>query len=815
MPVIHSKIQQWLTERSYLPLEYQKEAWSAYLNGESGMINAPTGSGKTLAAWLGPLSEALSNTVPVKSLSVLWITPLRALANDLTTALRSPTEALSLKWRIEQRTADTSSSLRQRQRKQLPQALVTTPESLSLLLSYPESHAQLTSVHTVVVDEWHELLGTKRGTQLELCLAHLRAVNPRLRIWGLSATLPNAPDALRALLGPHKSGRVIRSDLQKVITIETLIPPNVQRFPWAGHLGLAMLEPVIQALERSTTTLLFTNTRSQAEIWYQSIIERRTDWLTQIAIHHGSIDRKVRERVEHGIKNGTLKCVVCTSSLDLGVDFPPVEQVLQIGSPKGIARLRQRAGRCGHSPQLPSRMVCVPTHAWELVEIAAARIAHETGRLENRQALVLPLDVLVQHAVTLATGPGFEASQLLREARDTVAFEALSEQQWHWVLDFITRGGDALLGYPQFRRVTEQQGIFQVTEPTLARRHRMAIGTISSEAAMLVKWLSGGTLGSIEESFITRLRPGDHFIFSGRVLELVHIRDMVAFVRAAKSRRRDVPRWQGSKMPLSAELADSTLELLSGGEDSWRQIAEMRCVLPLLELQALWSAIPDYHTLLIEQLQMRDGLHLFIYPFAGRLANEGLGLLCAARLALDDSQTFAISANEFGFELHTAKPLQIDESRLRTALSTDNLVADLTAALNVSEASRRQFRDIARIAGLVFQGYPGASKTIRQIQASSGLIYDVLQRYDDGNLLLEQARAEVLDAQLQISRIRQRLEILQARQLVLKSITRLTPLAFPLWASHLQSQAVSTESWQQRVERAAAELEQIAKRETH
>jgi ATP-dependent Lhr-like helicase len=804
----------WFAATGRTAFAFQLEAWRAYFRGESGLINAPTGMGKTLAAWLGPVLSARgdapdsANTGP----RVLWITPLRALANDLVVNLREPLVPLGVPWTVEVRTGDTTSSVRQRQRARPPNALVTTPESASVLMSYESSHDQLRNLACVVVDEWHELLGTKRGVLLELTLAHLRTLNPSLRVWGLSATLPNLDEALRALMGNAREGRIIRAPESREIEVDSIIPRDVVRFPWAGHMGSSLVPEVIAAIERARTTLLFTNTRAQAEIWYRSLVEARLDWLTTTSLHHGSIDRKLRARIEDGLRRGELRCVVCTSSLDLGVDFPQVDQVIQVGSPKGVGRLMQRAGRSGHRPGEKSRILCVPTHAWELVEIAAARVAVGQRRIEPRRPLRLALDVLIQHIVTLAAGPGFDELELLDEVRTTHAYAELSDLEWSWALDFVTRGGTALQGYPQYRRVVRaEDGRMRVADRTIARRHRMAIGTISSDTEMVVKWMNGTRLGTIEESFIGRLKPGDDFGFAGRVLRLVQVKDMAAYVRTSKARRTQVPRWQGGRLPLSVELAESVIELLGKPAD-WPLHPEMRAAEPLLDVQSRWSALPAADILLVERVRSREGHHLFIYPFTGRLANEGIATLVAARWARERPQTFAINANDYGFELLSPTEIVADEARLTAALSTENLAENLLASVNLSEISRRQFRDIARIAGLVFQGFPGSGKTTRQLQASSGLVFDVLQRYDPENLLLRQSRFEVLEAQLEFRRISDALARVAARRVHFTEPKRFTPLSFPLWASRLQSQTMSTETWQTRIERAARELEEQAER---
>jgi ATP-dependent Lhr-like helicase len=796
----------WFAARGQQPFAFQREAWQAWLDGESGLINAATGSGKTLAAWLGPVLEGLARP-RAPGLRLLWITPLRALANDLVENLREPLRPLGTAWRVEARTGDTASSVRQRQRARPPEALVTTPESLSVMLSFAASQAALAGLDGVIVDEWHELLGSKRGVQLELALARLRALNPRLRTWGISATLPDLDLALQALLGPRSAGRLVRSDAARPPMIRAVIPPTLQRFPWAGHLGLQLLPEVVRAMQAARTTLLFTNTRSQAETWYQALLQARPDWLTELGLHHGSIDRKVRERVEAALRAGTLRGVVCTSSLDLGVDFAPVEQVIQVGSPKGIARLVQRAGRSGHRPGETSHVLCVPTHAWELVEIAAVRRAVAAGTLEPRVPLQRSLDVLVQHCVTLATGGGFDADALLAEVRGTHAFATLQDAEWQWVIDFITRGGAALQGYPQFRRVVRDGGRLLIGSPELARRHRLAIGTITSDSAMRVKWLGGGELGTIEESFVARLRPRQAFVFSGRVVELVRVKDMTVYVRLAAKRSRHVPRWQGTRLPISGALGDAVLQLLA---DPRADEPEMQAMRPLLALQSTWSALPRPGRLLVETLTSREGFHVFVFPFAGRLVNEGLATLAAARWARDVPRSFSVSANEYGFELLGPDELPLDEAVLRRLLDPARLLEDLLASINVSELARRQFRPIARIAGLVDVGPPRRGKNTRQLQASASLVYEVLRQYDAGSLLLAQAEREVLESQLALDPLREALERAAACELALRRPGRLTPLSFPLWAERLQTQTVSTETWQQRVERAASRLEALA-----
>ncbi len=814
-PHFVARVEAWFARTDRTVSAFQRDTWAAQRAGRSGLVHSPTGSGKTLAAWLG-LVARWPGGVPRTGLQVLWITPLRALAGDTVRQLQGALDALGVDARVALRTGDTPSAERARQKRKPPTTLVTTPESLAVMLSGADRDALFAQLDALVVDEWHELLGSKRGVLLQLCLAHLRARLPALLTWGLSATLGNLDEALAVLLGPDNDGALIRGETRREVRIHALLPKQMARFPWAGHLGLADLDAVIDTLDRDGTTLLFTNTRAQAELWHEALCNARPDWRDTLALHHGSLDRALREDIEARLRAGLLRCVVCTSSLDLGVDFQPVDRVLQVGSPKGVARLLQRAGRSGHRPGAVSEVLCVPTHAFELVEIAAARSAAAADRIEARTPPVMCLDVLAQHAVTLALGGGIAPQAMYEEARSTHAFATLDDRAWAWVMDFITRGGPALEAYPQFQRVIiGDDGLARVPDRRIARQHRMSIGTISADAAITLRWHGGGRLGSVEESFIARLRPGDRFLFSGRALEFVRVRDMVAWVRLARGRQRMVPRWQGGRMPLSTELADSVLEQFArvAGNGEGDIPPELDHLAAMFELQRTWSQLPVPGRLLVERVHTREGEHLFIYPFAGRLVHEGLATLLAHRLSKRLPATLVLSANDYGLELLSPEPLDLDAHDLRALLVRDALLEDLLECVNTGEVARRQFRDIARIAGLVFPGYPGAGKSVRQVQASSGLMYDVLARWDPDNLLLDQARREMLSRELEFSRLDATLERLAGVDLCLQTPPRLTPLAFPLWAERLQNRVVSSEDWRTRVTRMVERLEAAADRE--
>ncbi len=799
-----ARVAAWFARRSWSPFPFQERAWCAYLAGESGLVHAPTGTGKTLAVLLGPLSEAIDAQDDGVGARLIWLTPLRALAVDTARAIADAIAELGLAWTVELRTGDAPASLRARQRTRLPSILVTTPESLSVLISHGDAVERLSTLRAAVVDEWHELIGTKRGVQTELGLARLRRWNPRLRTWGLSATLANLDQAAQALIaGP---ATLVHADDDKRYVVDTVLPDAVERFPWAGHLGLKLMPKVLARIEGARTTLLFTNVRSQAELWFSAIAASRPAWEPTIALHHGSLDRALRERAEAGLRDGSLRLVVCTSSLDLGVDFPAVDQVIQVGSPKGVGRLLQRAGRSGHRPGEVSRIVGVPTNAFELIEFAAARDAIDRRAVEAREPVVLALDVLAQHLVTIAAGGGFIEEELRAEVRTTHAFRALSDEAWGWTMDFVRRGGPSLTAYPRFARVVEQDGAWRVVDTRLARDHRMAIGTITADQSVAVKYLTGGGLGHVEESFIARLRPGDRFAFAGRTLELVRVRDDAAWVRRATGRPDVVPQWMGGRLPLSSRLADAVLARLAGAAAGVYAGVEMTAVRPLLEAHAQRSRLPQPGRLLIEHAAIDGGFQTTLFPFAGRLVHEGLGSLIAWRLTRLAPRSLSVVVNDYGIGLIGPTPLPIDETTWRSALSRDRLLEDLDACLAGSALARRRFRDIARIAGLVHPGFPGAPKRGKQMQASASLYFDVFAAHDPGNLLLAQAQREVLDSQLEIRRLHAALERIAVGAFDLVDTQRLTPLAFPLWAEFSHAE-VSSEPWAQRVARMALALE--------
>jgi len=813
----------WFSARGWKPFAFQKQVWAAVKKGESGLLHASTGAGKTYAVWFAALNRYArerpavetprKRKPPAEPLTVLWITPMRALAADTARALQAPVDDLNLPWSIGLRTGDTSSSERARQGRRLPTALITTPESLTLLLARADARTALSTLRMIVVDEWHELLGNKRGVQLQLALARLRHWQPELIVWGVSATLGNQSHAEQVLI-PQGGGVSVQGQSEKALQVDTLLPPAIERFPWAGHIGLKMLPQVVAELDTCASSLVFTNTRAQSEIWYQALLEARPDWAGLIALHHSSLSRDTRDWVEQALKDGHLKAVVCTSSLDLGVDFLPVERVLQIGSAKGVARLMQRAGRSGHAPGRTSRVTLVPTHSLELIEAVAARDAVEQRRIEPRLSPHKPLDVLVQHLVSMALGGGFIPEDLYEEVRGAWAYRDLTLGDWAWALAFVRHGGMSLTAYPDYRRVEpDEHGAWRVPDARLARRHRMSIGTIVSDASINLKfWSKGGggkQLGSVEEGFIARLKPGDGFLFAGRLLELVRVENMTAYVKRSTAKKAAVPRWNGGRMPLSNELAEAVVRRFTAAAQGEFTGPEMHALRPLLDTQMRWSGLPTAENLLAEVLKSREGWHLFLYPFAGRQVHLGLASLLAWRVSQRQPVTFSIAVNDYGLELLSATPVDWAEHLNGALFNADQLLADVLASLNAGELALRRFREIARIAGLVFAGYPGAPKSTRQVQASSGLFFQVFKQYDADNLLLAQAGEEVLREELDIARLEQTLHRINRMKLDVHLIKRPTPLGFPLLVERMR-ESMSSEKLADRIRRMVGDLEKTA-----
>lgn len=808
----------------------------AYLAGFSGLLNAPTGSGKTFALFLPFLADFINKhpdnytTKSNNGLLMLWITPLRALTNDIRKAMQEVCDDIGLPWRIMTRTGDTSAADKAALKRKLPEVLLTTPESLHLMLAQKEYPKIFSGLQVFVCDEWHELLGTKRGVQVELGLSklkqlavgslqlagpntkptsvsHLKSHISNLRVWGISATIGNLEQAAEVLLGndfPPEQIRMVRANISKKLVIESVIPENIENYSWAGHIGIKLLPQVMEIVARSKTTLIFTNTRSQAEIWYHAIIDNYPEYAGIMAMHHGSLDNELRNWVEQALHAEALKVVVCTSSLDLGVDFRPVDTVVQVGSPKGVARFMQRAGRSGHHPGAISKAYFVPTHSLELLEGAALKQAIKKGIFESRDPMLLTMDVLIQYMVTLAVSEGFRADELYKEVKSTFAFADLRRDEFNQLLDFITNGGKTLAQYDEFLKVEVADGLFKVNNRRVAMRHRLSIGTITSELSIRVKWLSGGSLGTLEEGFISKLKPGNTFWFAGRSLEFIKVKEMTAYVKKSTKTKGLIPSWAGGRMPLSSQLSavfrDKLDEVAHGREED----IEVKALKPLFDLQAQLSHLPQSHEFLIESFKSREGHHLLFYPFEGRLVHEGMASLLAYRISKIKPASFSIAMNDYGFELLADEDIPIVEA-LEDAdfFSINNLIEDIQNSLNANEMARRRFRDIAHIGGLVFTGYPGQPMKNKHLQASTSLLFEVFNEYEPDNLLVRQAYNEALAFQLEEFRLRAALQRIQTQSIVLKTIERPTPFAFPIMVDSLGREKLTTETMEERIAKMA------------
>lgn len=789
----------WFGEMGWKPFAFQVDSWNAYLSGFSGLVNAPTGSGKTYSLMVPivldfmqryPASKDKSNA----GLHAIWITPIRALSREIGISANRLIEGLDIKMNVAVRSGDTPVKERMKQKSRPPHLLITTPESLHLLLAQKSYREFFKDLKVVVADEWHELMGSKRGVQVELALSRLKAITTNLKVWGISATIGNMDQALEALLGNYNDPlnyKVIRADIRKEVEIISVLPESLERMPWAGHLGIQLLDKVLAIVKSSNSTLIFTNTRSFAEIWYQRMLEIAPELSGLMAMHHGSISQELRAWVEQRLHEGKLKAVVCTSSLDLGVDFRPVETVIQVGGPKGVARFLQRAGRSGHQPGAISRIYFVPTHSLELMEAAGLREAVKQGIVEERVPYIRSFDVLIQYLLTLAVSDGFNADEIFAEVTGTFSYASVTEDEWVWILNFLTTGGESLRAYDEYRKVIIRDGLYKVESRSLAMKHRLSVGTIVGDSSLYVRFVTGKYLGTIEEGFISRLNPGDVFWFAGKSLELVRIKEMEVQVRKSNRAKGLVPSWQGGRMPLSSQMSAMIRFKIDEVVRGVAYDEEMRFLSPLFDLQKHRSHLPAANEFLIEYLESPEGHHVILYPFEGRFVHEGMAALLAHRIAQIRPITFSIAMNDYGFELLSDQPIPIEEAVETNMLGVGNLMADIQASINSTEMARRKFRDIAAISGLVFKGYPGKPVKDRHLQSSSQLFFNVFHDYEAHNLLLRQAYEEVMDFQLEEARLRAALERINLQKIIITYPEKPTPFAFPIIVDRLREKLTS------------------------
>lgn len=792
-------IQNWMSDKGISPFKFQIQTWQKFGNGYSGMVVAPTGFGKTYSVFLALITDFLNHPDKYKKgLKMIWITPLRSLSKDIAKAMQEAIDEIGLDWTVGVRNGDTDPKVRQQQVKNMPEILVATPESLHLLLGQKNHQRFFTNLQTIVVDEWHELLGSKRGVLVELGISQLRNYVPKMKIWGITATIGNLDEAMQVLIPyPIKKTKVTAKEHKK-IEILSVFPNEVEILPWAGHLGQKLADKVVPIILGSKSTIVFTNTRSQSEMWYQLLLNAYPDFAGQIAIHHSSIDAHLRIWIEENLSSGKLKAVVSTSSLDLGIDFKPVDTVIQIGSAKGVARFLQRAGRSGHSPFETSKIYCVPTHSLELIEVSALKEAVKQNVIEPREPQVLCFDVLVQFLMTLAIGDGFYPEETYERIKQVYTFQEMTDEEWKAMIDFLTIGGSALKSYEEYHKVVVMEdGLHKVTSRRIAMLHRMNMGAIVSDAMLKVKFISGGYIGMVEEYFISRLKKEEKFILAGRVLEVAMIKDMTVFVRASKGKAQ-APSYLGGRLPLSSNLGQFLREKLSGALNPKASEKELKFLHPLLVNQEERSHIPKDNEFLVELIKNREGYHLFMYPFEGRLVHEVMAALIAYRISKLAPISFSMAMNDYGFELFSDKEIPLNEDNLDKILTRDNLMTDVISSINAAEMARRKFRDIAVISGMVVQNFPGQQRSNKSLQSSAGLIFKVLEDHDPNHFLVRQAYTEVFNMQLQEQRLVEAFKRIEKSKLILKFANAFTPLSFPIKVDSLR-QTLTSEDLDSRI----------------
>ena len=814
-------ISDWMKAKGWKPFQYQAETWKAIRENKSGLVNAPTGCGKTFSVFIGAVLNFMDahpndwHSKKNNGLQLLWITPLRALAKDIGRAMEEAIGELGIPWTVGIRNGDTSNAERQKQKKRLPEVLIITPESLHLLLSGKSHETIFSNLELVVVDEWHELLGSKRGVQTELAISRIIHCNKNKTpmVWGISATIGNLEEAKDVLLSPvllknpnPENGIIISAKLDKKINVIPIFPDEIEQYPWAGHLGIKLANKLIPIIEESNSTLIFINTRGMSEVWYHTLLSIAPELAGALALHHGSIDRELRYWVEEALHEGKLKAVVCTASLDLGVDFRPVSTVIQVGSPKGVARFLQRAGRSGHAPGEESNIYFLPTHSLELVEVAALKDAVGTKKVEAKNPMLLCYDVLIQYLCTLATGDGFDQKKIKEEISSTFCYREITYEEWSRIMDFICSGGNALQQYDEYQKVQrDEDGFYKIMSRKLAMRHRMHIGTIVSDAMLKVKWSSGGYVGVIEEWFISKLVPGDVFSLAGKNLELVSIQEMTVLVRKSNAKKSIVPSWMGGRMPMTANLGIQLRKKLTEASEAEVQDPILKALAPLFEKQASLSLVPKENELLVELIESKDGHHLFVHTFEGRLVNEAMATILAWRISQLHPISFTFAMNDYSFELLSDQPIPVNDNNIRSLFSSEGLTETIQKSVNATEMAKRKFRDIAVIGGLVFQGNPGEKKKAKHLQSSASLLFNVFLEYDPDSILLRQAFQEVMNDQMEEQRLREMLKRIASSKIIITHPERLTPFSFPVKVDSLR-ESMSSEKLEDRIKKMIKQL---------
>lgn len=774
---IPAEIEAWFTARGWRVRRHQAEMLEADDAGQHALLVADTGAGKTLAGFLPTLAAftpaRLGAAPPPEGLHTLYVSPLKALAHDVQRNLLTPITEMGLPITVETRSGDTSSDRKARQRTRPPHVLLTTPESLSLLLSYPESAQLFSTLQRVVIDEVHAFATSKRGDLLALALARLQVLAPGLRRAALSATLAE-PESFRAWLAPWGdlgSTALVEGEAGAPAEVEILLPDEGQRVPWGGHAAAWSVPQLYEAIRRNRTTLVFTNTRFLAEYIFQLLWDANDDTLP-IGIHHGSLSKEARRKVEGAMARGELRALVCTASLDLGVDWGDIDMVVQMGAPKGSSRLLQRIGRANHRLDQPSRALLVPGNRFEFLEAMAARDAVNEGQRDGEDFRPGGLDVLAQHVMAMACAGPFGEAELLAEVRSSLAYAWVDETVWERVLQFVATGGYALRAYDRFQRIVRlKDGTWRLTHPQQAARHRMNAGIIVDSEMLEVRFRNGRSLGKVEESFGASLSPGDTFRFAGMDLEVEGVRDLELIVRGAKSAGQ-IPSYNGARMPLTTHLSTRVQAMLAD-RAGWARFPDD--VREWLEVQDWRSRLPAPGELLVESFPHGGRAYTVYYTFEGWNANQSLGMLITRRMEEAGLGPMGFVANDYALGVWGLRPVR-DPASL---LSPDILTHEFVEWVQNSHLLRRAFREVAVISGLVERQQPGARKSGRQVTFSTDLIYDVLRKHEPEHLLLEAAWADARARMTDVGRLGALLDR-AAAELVHVELDRVTPLAVPL-----------------------------------
>jgi ATP-dependent Lhr-like helicase len=763
-------IARWFDDKGWRPRRHQREMLAAARAGRSALLVAPTGAGKTLAGFLAPLVELTEQ--PSDRLHTLYVSPLKALAVDVQRNLLTPIDEMGLDIRVETRTGDTPSDRKARQRVRPPQILLTTPESLSLLLSHEDSALLFAELRTIVVDEIHAFATGKRGDLLALAMARLQRLAPDLRRVGLSATVSD-PEAYQGWLAPHgdaEAVEVVIGDPGAEADIRIMLPED-ERIPWSGHSGRWAAAQVMKEIERHKTSLVFCNTRSLAELIFQDLWAVNEQHLP-IGIHHGSLSIEARRKVENAIASGRLRGLVCTASLDLGVDWGDVDLVVQMGAPKGSSRLLQRIGRANHRLDEPSEAILVPGNRFEYLEARAALDAIGEGELDFETFRPGALDVLAQHIMAAACAAPFHEAEMLEEVRAAAPYAGLSADLFGQVLSYIESGGYSLRAYDRFKRLTRDEGgTWRVSHPRFIQQHRMNAGIIVDAPLLDVRFRNGRRLGTVEEQFGATLSPGDTFFFAGLVLEVEKIDGTDLIVRASKKSAR-IPTYLGIRMAMSTNLAGRVRAFLHEREQWSRFPDDVR---DWLEVQASRSTLPQPDQLLVETFPHEHVHYMVIYSFEGWNAHQSLGMLITRRMEAAGLKPLGFVSNDYALACYGLEPID-DPARL---LSADILENEFIEWVQGSNLLKRAFREVAVIGGLVERHHPGKRKSGKQVTFSTDLIYDVLRRYEPDHLLLraawEDARARMTD----VGRLASLLDR-AAGTMVHVELDRVSPLAVPV-----------------------------------